>query len=175
MSEGAPQDAAFNSAFREGLRLLNRGEAAAAAARLMPLHAQAPEDVEVALNLGGAYILLGRYEEASVILEQAAERDPENANLWVNVAAARLGPLEQSSDPQKDAAIQAYHRALAADPETPNVHYMLGLVHRSRQDNLRAAAHFTRALEQNPEDRDARRMLSAIASETVARSDQSDR
>lgn len=153
----------FQDQFREGVRLLHAGQAGKAIALLEPLHKRRQQDVEVALNLGGAYILQQRYAEARQVLEPATAHAPDNANLWVNLAAARLGPLEESTREQQDEAIAAYQRALAANDQAANVHYMLGLIYRAREEELRAAAHFTRALEQNPEDRDAQRMLSAIA------------
>ncbi len=150
---------------REALGLLHQGRAEEAAALLEPLYEEVPTHVEVALNLGGAYILQQRYGEAATVLEQAATHAPDNENVWVNLAAARLGPLEDSSREQQEEAIAAYEQALLANPEVANVHYMLGLIYRGRGENLRAAAHFTRALEQNPKDNDARRMLAAIAAE----------
>lgn len=149
--------------YKESLRELHAGRAEHAALLLEPLYEATPGDVEIALHLGGAYVLMGRYEEAQEILEKAALVAPDNPNVWVNLAAARLGLLETSSDSQQEGAVAAYQQALAAHPEAPNVHYMLGLIYRTRKDNLRAAAHFTRALEQDPNDRDAQMMLRAIA------------
>jgi tetratricopeptide (TPR) repeat protein len=153
--------------FQESLRLLHQGRASDAETILQALYESNPDDAEVALNLGGAYILQQRHQEALPILERAVHHAPENENVWVNLAAARLGPLETSDEAQQNHAIQAYEQALAANPNAANVHYMLGLIYRSRQDNMHAAAHFTRALEQNPGDNDARRMLSAIAADVV--------
>ncbi|MDQ4074735.1 MAG: tetratricopeptide repeat protein, partial [Chloroflexota bacterium] len=59
--------------FRQGLRLLHQGRAVEAGALLEPLHEQDPGNVEVALNLGGAYILQQRYEDAVEILEPAVK------------------------------------------------------------------------------------------------------
>lgn len=167
--DGGNGDAARPEAFERGIRLLHEGRAAEAIDLLRPLHEQKPEDVEIALNLGGAYVLEQRYDEAAELLERTARKAPDNHNVWVNLAAARLGPLEESNEEQQARAIEAYEKALAANPEVANVHYMLGLIYRSRGDNNRAAAHFTRALEQNPGDRDAQRMLAAIAAEGSGR------
>ena len=153
--------------YKESLRELHAGRAEHAALLLEPLYEATPTDVEVALHLGGAYVLMGRYDEAQEILEKAAILAPDNPNVWVNLAAARLGLLETSTENQQAGAVAAYEQALAVSPEVPNVHYMLGLIHRTRQDNLRAAAHFTRALEQDPNDRDAQMMLRAIARESA--------
>lgn len=167
--DGGNSDAARPEAFGESIRLLHDGQAAEAIALLEPLYEQRPGDIEIALNLGGAYVLEQRYEAAAELLERAARQAPDNYNVWVNLAAARLGPLEESDEGQQRRAIEAYERALAVNPDVANVHYMLGLIYRSRGDNNRAAAHFTRALEQDPKDRDAQRMLAAIAAEGSGR------
>lgn len=153
--------------YKESLRHLHEGRAMPAVSLLEPLYEANPQDIEVALHLGGAYVLLGWYDEAKGVLEALVKVDPENANVWVNLAAARLGPLEGSTPEQQDAAIAAYEQALAVQPDTANVHYMLGLIYRTRADNNRATAHFTRAMEQDPEDRDTQMMLRAIARDRV--------
>ncbi len=169
MTDGNGHSDSNAEQFRHSLRLMHKGQYEEAARLLEGLYNLDPQNVEYALNLGGAYILQRRYAEAAEILERAATDAPDNANVWVNLAAARLGPLEESNEEQQNHAIKAYEHALAANPEAPNVHYMLGLIYRSRHDKLRAVAHFTKALEQNPEDNDARRMLSAIAAEVAGK------
>jgi tetratricopeptide (TPR) repeat protein len=171
MSDGNGKSTRRKETFQRGLRLLHEGRAAEAAPLLEDLYEKSPDDVEVALNLGGAYILQHRFGDAVEVLERAARLAPGNENVWVNLAAARLGPLAESDEAQQEGAIAAYEKALQANAAVPNVHYMLGLIYRSRRDNLRAAAHFTRALEQDPGDNDARRMLSAIAAESMDRTD----
>lgn len=170
MSDGFGLIGAQEEAFRRALGLLHRGHSDQAIVLLAPLYEEHPAHVEVALNLGGAYILENRFEEALEVLEQVATHTTDNENVWVNLAAARLGPLESSTRQQQEHAIEAYQEALRANPAVPNVHYMLGLIYGLREDDMRAAAHFTRALEQNPDDNDARRMLAAVAARTVERS-----
>jgi tetratricopeptide (TPR) repeat protein len=65
--------------------------------------------------------------------------------------------LGQSGAGQK--AITAFERALAINPITPNVAYNIGLIYRDRQDIAQAIHWFRRALQANPNDRDARRIL----------------
>ena len=149
----------FNDSFRQAMRLLYQGRIQEAATLLEPLYKRDPNNVEVAKNLSAGYILLKRYDEAQALLEKVVQIEPDNAEIWVNLGAARLGPLEKSSTQQQDLAIEAYHQALAVNPDVPNVHYMLGLIYRQRKEYLRAIAHFSRALEQDPNDKDARNML----------------
>ena len=144
---------------RQAIRFLRQGRSQEAAALLEPLYKRNPDHVEIALNLGAVYILLKRYDDARALLEKVVQVEPDNAEIWVNLGAARLGELEKSNEQQQDLAIEAYHQALAANPDVPNVHYMLGLIYRQRQEYLRAIAHFSRALEQDPNDKDARNML----------------
>ncbi|HBY99380.1 MAG: tetratricopeptide repeat protein [Ardenticatenaceae bacterium] len=148
--------------FHAGLRFLHQRRPGEAARRLEAARTLAPRDAEIALNLGGAYIMQHRFDEAVGVLEEATRLDPGNAMAWLNLAAAYLGPLAKSTPAAQERAIQAYQAALQADPQVPNVHYMLGLIYRQRGEWLRAAAHFSRALEINPADLDARAMLDAV-------------
>jgi tetratricopeptide (TPR) repeat protein len=92
--------------------------------------------------------------------------------LWTNLAAAQLGNLETAGPKQQDRAIAAYERALALDPEAPNVHYHLGLIYKERGELNRASAFFQRALEVQPDDKDARYWLEQIAKTPAPRDQQ---
>jgi tetratricopeptide (TPR) repeat protein len=135
-----------------------------------------PDDPDVAINLGGAYILQGRYNKAVTVLERASQATPDNAMVWTNLAAAYLGNLNLSGPQQQSKAIAAYERALQADPMAPNVHYNLGLIHNDRKDWLQAKTCFLLALQANPGDADARQWLARLAgleqAEQAARADQ---
>lgn len=147
----------------EGARLLGQRRPGEAAGRLAQAAELLPDNVDVAINLGGAYILQGKYDKAVTVLERATALAPANAMLWVNLAAAHLGSLELSGPGQQERAIAAYERALQIDPATPNVHYNLGLVYKDRQDWAKARAHFTAALSVDASDADAIYWLAKVA------------
>lgn len=148
---------------RQGATLLARSRAGEAAAKLEQAAALLPDDPDVAINLGGAYVMQGRYNKAVSVLERASGLAPDNAMVWTNLAAAYLGSLELSGPQQQHNAIAAYQRALQIDPSAPNVHYNLGLIYSDRQDWNQARICFTQALAVNPNDGDARRWLARIA------------
>ena len=88
--------------------------------------------------------------------------------LWTNLAAAHLGRLETSGPKQQQQAITAYEQALRADPKAPNVHYHLGLIYKEQGNLSRASALFQRALEVNPNDKDAQHWLDRLSEAIVA-------
>jgi tetratricopeptide (TPR) repeat protein len=143
----------------EAAHLLSSARPGEAVERLAEALKLDPYNVPAALNLGGAYIMQGKYDRAVSVLEPASLLEPDNAMLWVNLAAAYLGKPRLAGPQHQERAIRAYERALAADPQAPNVYYNLALIYLERRDNERAAAHFHRALEVNPNDRDAETYL----------------
>jgi tetratricopeptide (TPR) repeat protein len=146
----------------EGARLLSAGKAREAVTHLEKAWAMDPRSVPAAINLGGAYILLGKHDRAIPVLEAASRLEPENVMIWTNLAASYLGKLPFSTDARQTKAIQAYERALSIDPTTPHADYNLALIYLERQDRPHAAIHFRRALVVNPADHDARRYLDRI-------------
>lgn len=155
----------------EGARLLAQNRPGEAAARLERAAVLLPDDADVAINLGGAYVLQRRYSQAVAVLERASLAAPDNAMVWTNLAAAYLGSLELSGPQQQGKAIAAYERALEADPTAPNVHYNLGLIYHDRREHGPAQYWFARALEVNPNDRDARLWLARLASASESSAD----
>ena len=124
-----------------------------------------PASIEAAINLGGAYILMGKHARAVPVLEAASRLDPNNPMVWINLAAAYLGKLPFAQREAQDQAIGAFQRALELNPHAPHVHYNLGLIYLERDDLTRAAAHFDRALDTDPFDTDARNYLERIESQ----------
>ena len=163
----------FQRALTEGAWLLRTNQPAEALDRLMPLYEIAPTNADVAINVGGAYILQGKWNKAVQVLSKAAELHPDNVMIWTNLGAAHLGRLELAGPQQQERAIRAYEKALAIDPKTPNIHYHLGLIHKDRGDLERAAEAFRQALVVDPTDRDAQRWLDRIDQSMIAQSQQS--
>jgi tetratricopeptide (TPR) repeat protein len=159
----------FHRALAEGAWLLRQNRPQEAMDRLLPLWEMAPTNPDVAINLGGAYILQGKWNKAVRVLSRAAELHPDNVMIWINLGAAHLGRLELSGPQQQDRAIRAYERALAIDPQAPNVHYHLGLIYKDRGDLERATAAFEQALAANPADADARYWIAWLARQREAR------
>lgn len=150
------EPAEFQRILNESAHLLRQNQGSAAADLLVPLHEERPTDPDVAINLGGAYILQRKWNRAVKVLGKAAVANPDNVMLWTNLGAAELGTLETAGPRQQDRAIRAYERALQVDPTAPNVHYHLGLIYKERGELMRASAFFQRALEVNANDSDAR-------------------
>lgn len=156
------QDPAFRQILNESARLLQQNRPADALGLLEPLYRQAPTQADVAINLGGAYILQRKWNRAVQVLSKAAQANPDHVMLWVNLAAAELGNLETAGPQQQRRAIAAYERALALDARTPNVHYHLGLIYKERGEWARATEYFEQALAVAPHDRDARYWLKRL-------------
>lgn len=163
MSDQLLSDEARRS-LTESARLLSQGRPGEAETKLLALLEQYPDNPDIAINLGGAYILQRRWDKAAKALKKAVKAHADNVMLWTNLAAAELGVLETSGPQQQERAIAAYERALEIDARTPNVHYHLGLIYKERSEWTRATAMFQRALEVLPTDRDAQHWIERIES-----------
>ncbi|MFZ2489610.1 MAG: tetratricopeptide repeat protein [Anaerolineae bacterium] len=146
----------------QGARLLMQGHVGEAADKLEQAAVLLPDDPDVAINLGGAYVLLRRHNQAVNVLERASRLAPQSAMVWTNLAAAYLGTLAISGPQQQAKAINAYEHALEFNPAAPNVHYNLGLIFQDRHDWSQARHYFNEALRVNPADSDARTWLARI-------------
>ena len=149
--------------FREqmvtGTRLLQARKPQEALPLLKRAYEIRPSDMDAALNLSSAYIMLGRHKLAVPVLEEAVVQHPDNPRLWINLGAAYLGnPVLASSDEQLR-AILAFQRALQIDPFAPSAAYNIGLIYVDRGEREEAIAAFRLAARSDPGDMDARRML----------------
>ena len=156
------QNSELSSALNESARLLSQNRPGEAAAKLELLFKQHPDNENIAVNLSGAYILQRKWDKAVRVLKKCAQQNPDNAMLWANLGAAELGRIETAGPQQQRRAIDAYHKALRADPHAPNVHYHLGLIYKDQGDLMRAMAMFQRATEVNAEDTDAHYWLKRV-------------
>lgn len=145
-----------------GAELLQRGDAEQAARILEKAYALDMTHPDVALNLGGAYILNQRFAQAVTILEPLSQMEPYNAMVWTNLGAAYLGNPILARDAEHEKAITAFERALEINPIAPHVAYNLGLIFRDRQETERAKYWFGQAIMANPNDQDARNLLAKL-------------
>ena len=165
-----PKRLSFVEAMRRGATLLQTGRAHDALPLLKRAYQLAPDDVDAAINLGGAFVMLNRPQEAIPVLEKATDLAPDNSKIWINLGAAYLGnPILASSDKQAQ-AIAAFEKALELDPVAPSVNYNLGLIYRDQNDLPAAIAHFRRAAAINPRDLDARKLLNRLEKQHGAQS-----
>lgn len=166
-SENGGTSSDYRRILNESARLLRANRPGEAIAVLAPLQADMPDDPDIAINMGGAFILQRKWGKAVEILKKAVDASPENVLLWTNLAAAYLGRLETSGPKHQARAIAAYEKALWIDPSTPNVHYHLGLIYKQQGNLSRSSAMFQRALEINPNDRDARYWMEKLSDQMV--------
>jgi tetratricopeptide (TPR) repeat protein len=147
-----------------GAQLLAQGHAAEALELFEALYQQHPTNVAVLINLGGACILNKQFKRAIPVLQAAANLEPDNPMIWTNLGAACLGNPVLATDEQQLQAIAAFERALEINPAAPNVAYNIGLIYRDRGEHHQAMVYLERALQANPGDRDARRLLDNLRS-----------
>ncbi|MCA9873324.1 MAG: tetratricopeptide repeat protein [Ardenticatenaceae bacterium] len=145
-----------------GTELLHRGDAEQAARLLEKAYELDSLNPDVALNLGGAYILQKKFGQAVAILEPLSQLEPYNAMVWTNLGAAYLGNPILARDEEHEKAIAAFERALEINPVAPNVAYNLGLIFRDRREYERAKFWFQQAIQANPHDQDARQLLARL-------------
>ena len=152
----------FEQLFRKGTQLLHQGKATEAQPFLEQAHQQDPNHKDAALNLSGAYILTKKFRKAVAILEPLSKQHPDEAMIWTNLGAAYLGNPVLARSEEQLRAIAAFEQALAADPVAPNVAYNIALIYRDRQETDKAITWFKKAIQTNPNDRDARNLLRSL-------------
>ena len=145
----------FRRQMRQAAHLLTSGQGEGAIPLLKRCQDLHPDDIDVLINLGSAYILAGRHRLAVPLLERASELDPDNPAVWSNLAAAYLGQIILSTRAKQDKALAAYRRVIELDASYPHAHYNMGLIHIDRRDWDAAYIAFTLAIESNPHDEDA--------------------
>lgn len=155
----------FFNLLQQGTRALQQGQVGRALQVLKRAYQLDHDNVDVTLNLGGAYILSKKFTQAVALLEPLAEREPDNPMVWTNLGAAYLGNPILASDEDQRRAITAFEQAIKLNPATPHVAYNLGLIYRDRKEYKQALYWFQRAVQANPNDRDARNYIKKLRQE----------
>ncbi|RME98292.1 MAG: tetratricopeptide repeat protein [Chloroflexi bacterium] len=157
----------FTDLLRQGTRALQQGKIEQSRKLLEKAHRLDSDHPDVILNLAGAYILSKKFKEAAALLEPLSERDPNNPMIWTNLGAAYLGNPILAKDEHHQKAIAAFKTAYWLDPQTPHVAYNLGLIYRDRKENDAAVDWFKRALQANPNDKDAKHYIEQLGTENT--------
>jgi tetratricopeptide (TPR) repeat protein len=114
---------------------------------LMRLDSSDQHSPRVLYLQGLAYREMGRHDEAIIPLQEAADLNPENIQVWLTLGWCfkRVGQLH--------AAIEALHEALAVDPRQAILHYNLACYWSLAGHAELALEHLTIALDLGPEYR----------------------
>ncbi len=153
---------AFEELYANGTMFLHSRKAEQAVELLELAHELRPMHLDVTINLGGAYILSGRFKPAVGVLEEAVKIDPHSPMAWTNLGAAYLGNPVLARDKEQLKAIAAFRKVLDIRQGTPNVAYNIGLIYRDRREWNEAADWFSEAVTTDPNDKDARALLDKV-------------
>lgn len=160
-------DHQFFDLLRRGTAALQQGQAPQAVELLEQAQKINSDQPDLMLNLAGAYILTKKFGQAIALLEPLSEREPGNPMVWTNLGAAYLGNPVLARDEDHQRAVAAFERAIALNPATPHVAYNLGLIYLDRQENDKALDWFRKAVQANPNDRDARNYVKKLTEATA--------
>jgi tetratricopeptide (TPR) repeat protein len=139
---------ATEAAVAEAAERLRQGDTAAAVASLSELVARKPGDANAQFLLGLGYARQQKYAEAKGPLTRVTELSPGFAGAWLELAGCqrRLG--------ERDAALEAYEKALALDATNADAAYNAGLLLFEAGRTDEALARFEQGLASKPADPD---------------------
>ncbi len=146
-----------------------------------------PQSADIQFNIGTTLAMAGRHREAIASLEQAAKMDPGAAETWTNLGNAYLdmdqpvlarAAFERALELKPGSAVihnslgtlfhqqrrpdlarKHFEEAIRRQPDYDSAYLNLGLLYLNQQYRAQAAAMFRRALELNPANVEAKRLL----------------
>ncbi len=143
--------------FQLGLIDEAAGDARAAAASYARAVELKPDFPEAWNNLGNLQRAAGDVAAAEASYRRACELRPGFAEAWDN-----LGVLCENDLDDDRQAREHYERALAANPDSAQVHFHLGALASKAGDEERAAAHYEKALQLRPDHAEAYNNLGMV-------------
>jgi Flp pilus assembly protein TadD len=145
----APPDASLVQAIREntiGLATMERRDYATALGHFQTACVLNPASDAGCLNMGIALLSMRRFDDARQILAKSAERDPQNARVWYNLALLARATGDSAG------ARDDFQKAAALDPDDPGAQYFLGYLATQDQKYDQAVTAFKRAIDLDPLD-----------------------
>ena len=125
------------------------GDGAALVAARQELRSTTGSGANSWLVIGDALARNGRYADAARILQGAVRQNPADPDGWLALGNALVGHAEGTLSP---AALYAYRRAAAADPEHPGPPFFLGLALAQTGRLGEARAMWAELLARSPKD-----------------------
>jgi len=125
-------------------------------ARLETASADQPKNVAVLLDLGDAYFLGQRYQQAARTFRAALALDPGNATATVRLA------MVWHADGQSQRAAQAIKAVLVKNPGNQEAHYSMAIIYFSTDRVSEAKAEWAMAAKLNPSTAIGRRSQSFV-------------
>lgn len=149
-----------NAGFDAAASAFDRGDYAAAAARLEETLRRGTDSARLRILLGWSYLKLGDLARARGELERGLALGPRDPNAYY--AHEGLGWVAYRTG-DHDRALAAFREALRLAPGYYHAHTGLGWAYLAKRDLARAEANFEAALGRGPGDADARRGLGFVA------------
>lgn len=140
----SPRAEAFNHYLAATL-YERRGQFDAAIEEMQKAAELAPDSPTLSVRLIRAYLHKQDYENARIMAEKAVDQSPENANFWI-VLGEIYHQLGRSDD-----AVQAFQKAIAADPENILGYGALVSVEESVNDLVAAVDIYKKLAELTPD------------------------
>lgn len=116
-----------------------------------------PDYAATMANLGALYGRTGRLEEAVDVLTRAVRKDPDNIEAWVNLGAAQ-GRLRRPKE-----AIAALETARGKGARSTTLFNALALAYLQDRQNDKAVQYLKESLVLDPNQKDARELLSQVS------------
>ena len=138
--------ASFGSQVQVAVQLLNAGQTERATTMLERLREMVPDDARVLTQLGHAYTVQKRHDEAMATLQDALTQHPDNYKVHLELATA----FQTQDEPEQ--ALSHVNRALELKPEAALAHARRAAIFQAAGDLPKAATAYQKALNYKPGD-----------------------
>jgi tetratricopeptide (TPR) repeat protein len=120
-------------------------------------------NLNLAINLGSAYIQDEQYEKAVQVMEAANAKFPQDALLKTNLGVAYLAlALERPDSNFEEKARICFEQAIRLDKRLPQPYYNLATIYYEQDDLDQAAQVLKQGLKQHPQDTEMKKLLNEI-------------